>query len=146
MAREQIINALFEVLQQSAEFKVASRKNQNPEGLSWQTQCPALFLVENTNKFDRSAGYNQLAKRDLHMWAILYNAIDPSDVNGLAVSALNNALDTLETLFVPDNWQTQTFTLGGLVQACLIDGTVLQSPGEITNRAIAMVPIRILLP
>lgn len=144
--REAAVEALFNVLKQSADFKVASRRNQDPEGLDPATQTPALFLVEDKDKWDRTAGYNMLAKREMWLWAIIYVAITPSDVNSIPSSFINNTLDEIEALFAPDNINTDTFTLGGIVQACVIDGEAQRASGDITGKALAAVPIRILFP
>lgn len=144
--REAIIEALFNVLKASATFKTASRRNQDPEGLT-PAETPALFLVEDSDSWDWiQSGYNNLAKRGMKLWVILYNSIDPSDVNTIPSSLINNALDSIEALFVPDDLINNTFTLGKLVQACYIDGETQRAPGDITGKALAVVPIRILLP
>ncbi len=145
--REQAVQALFDVLKTSAEFKVASRRNQNPEGLDPATETPALFLIESNDHWDRSqGGYNMLPKREMRLLAIIYTAIAPTDINSIPSSFINDTLDAIEALFAPDNLMTDTFTLGGLVQACLLDGKSQRSPGDITGKALAIVPIRILFP
>lgn len=144
--REQAVTALFNVLKSAAAFKVASRRLRDPEGLDPATETPALFLVEETDKWDRTAGYNMLAKKDMRLRAILYCSLPPTDVNSIPSSIINAALDAIDDLFKPDNVQTDTFTLGGLVQACLLDGESQRAPGDITGKALAIVPIRILFP
>lgn len=144
-SREEIVEALFNVLKTSADYKTASRRNQNPEGLKPEL-TPALFLVEDTDRWDRTAGYNMLPKRSMKLWAIIYASVLPTDLNALPTSIVNNALDAIEGLLKPDNVMTDTFTLGGLVQACLLDGDSQRSPGDITGKALAVVPIRILFP
>lgn len=145
-SREQIVEALFGVLKTAADFKTASRRNRDPEGLDPTTETPALFLVEDTDGWDRTPGYNMLAKRGMKLWAIIYASVAPTDNDSIPSSIINDALDAIEDLFKPDNWQTDTFTLGGLVQACLLDGDSQRSPGDITGKALAVVPIRILFP
>jgi hypothetical protein len=143
--REQIVEALFTVLKQSANFVVASRRNRDPEGMN-PSDTPALFLVENSDGWNRDQGYNILPKRGMKLWAIIYIDVGPTDNNTIPSSFINTTLDVLEVLFAPDNVITDRFTLGGLVEACLLDGDSQRSPGDITGKALAVVPIRILFP
>jgi len=144
-SREAIVEALFSVLQKSAEFVTTGRRNTNPERLT-PTQTPALFLVESVDKWDwQQSGYNNLAKREMRLLAILYNDTG-TDQSKVPNAVINNALDAIELAMQPDNFTTETFTLGGLVQACLIDGATQRASGDTTGKALAIVPIRILLP
>lgn len=143
--REQIITALFNLLQASAEFVTAGRRNTDPEGLS-SAQTPALFLVEDVDKWDRSAGYNNPAKREMRLFAILYNDVGTSNPSLVPNTIINNALDAIEAAMVPDDVINDTFTLGRLVQSCTIDGESQRSSGDTTGKALAVVPIRILFP
>jgi hypothetical protein len=142
--REAIMEALFVLVQQSGTFITIGRRLVDPEGLD-VAQSPALFLVEHEDPYERKAGYNQLPKRELSARAIIYNDVG-SNQNLIPSTFINNALDALDTLFKPDNRQTNSLTLGGLVLACLIDGTVTRASGDVTGKAMAIVPIRILLP
>lgn len=142
--REQAITALFDLLKASAEFKTSGRRNTNPEGLS-PADTPALFLVEDTDKWDRTSGYNNLAKREMKLYAILYNDVGTDDTQ-VPNSIINDALDAIEAAMVPDDVQNGTFTLGKLVQSCTIDGESQRSSGDTTGKALAVVPIRIIFP
>lgn len=144
--REQAVAALFAVLATAADFKVASRRLRDPEGLDPATETPALFLVEETDKWGRDAGYNMQAKREMRLRAILYCSVAPTDLNTIPSAIINAALDAIEAKFEPDNFQTETFTLGNLVQACLLDGESQRAPGDVTGKSLAIVPIRILFP
>jgi hypothetical protein len=46
----------------------------------------------------------------------------------------------------PDNFALGTFTLGGLVTHCWLEGTTIVDPGIFSNQGKAMVPIHILVP
>ena len=143
--REQIVSALFKILQGSAEFVTTGRRNTNPEGLD-PSLTPALFLVEDTDKWDRSAGYNEFAKREMKLYAIIYNDVGSSNPSLVPNTIINNALDAIEVAMVPDDIVNGVFTLGGLVQSCTIDGQSQRSSGDTTGKALAIVPIRILFP
>jgi hypothetical protein len=142
--REQVMEALFAVLQGIATFVTSSRRNQDPEGLG-PTQTPALFLVEHEDEWDRKQGYNIQAKRTLNAKAIIYIDVG-SNPNAIPSSFINNALDALDVAFAPDNRATNAFTLGGLVAAVTIDGTSTRASGDFTGKGLAIVPIRILFP
>ena len=144
VTREQIMEALLTVLAGTAAFVTVSRRNQNPEGLS-PISTPALFLVEHQDNWDRRQGYNIPPVRSLAAVAIIY--IDSgADQNAIPGSFINATLESIETAFAPDNRQTNTFTLGGLVQACFLDGPSTRGSGDVTGKGLVVVPIRILIP
>jgi hypothetical protein len=144
VTREQVVAALFTILSASSEFVTTGRRNTNPENLG-PTQTPALFLVEGVDKWDRTAGYNELAKRELKLYAIVYNDVGTND-GAVPNTAINNALDAIEAAMVPDDIVNGVFTIGRLVQSCTIDGESQRSSGDTTGKALAVVPIRILFP
>jgi hypothetical protein len=142
--REQAVAALFNVLKASSEFITSGRRNTNPEGLD-PSMTPALFLVEDSDKWDRSSGYNNLAKREMKLYAIVYSDVGTND-SAVPNTIINDALDAIEASMVPDDQINGTFTLGKLVQSVTIDGESQRSSGDTTGKALAVVPIRILLP
>lgn len=142
--REQAVTALFNLLSESSDFVTKGRRNTNPEGLG-PAQTPALFLVEDTDKWDRASGYNNLAKREMKLYAIVYHDVGSNDA-AVPSTIVNNALDAIEAAMVPDDIINGTFTLGKLVESCTIDGESQRSSGDTTGKALAVVPIRILFP
>lgn len=142
--REQIMEALFAVLQQAGTFVTSSRRNQNPENMD-PANTPALFLSEHTDGWDRSKGYNVQAIRELRCVAVIYIDVG-TNPNAIPSSFINNTLDAIEVAFTPTDRMRNTFTLGGLVQACVLDGTSTRASGDITGKGLAVVPIRILFP
>lgn len=143
--RETVVAALFKLLQGCGEFVTASRRLMDPEGLG-PAETPALFLMEDTDHWDRSAGFNQLPKRTLMLKALIYTDVGATNFNALPATFLNNTLDAIEAAFQPDNVNTGAFTLGNLVEAATIDGTSQRASGDVTGKGMAVVPIRILLP
>lgn len=142
--REQIMAALFTVLSGTSTFITKGRRNRDPEGLK-PAQTPALFLVEHDDEWNRKTGINAPAVRLLNAKAILY--IDTgADENAIPSTFINNALDSMEAAFAPDNLVLGTFTLGGLVRACHLDGTSTRASGDVTGKGLVVVPIRILMP
>lgn len=142
--REQAVTALFNLLSASSAFVTKGRRNTNPEGLG-PSQTPAFFLVEDGDKWDRSSGYNNFAMREMKLYAIVYNDVGTDDTQ-VPNTIINNALDAIEAVMVPDDVINGTFTLGKLVQSCTIDGESQRSSGDTTGKALAVVPIRILFP
>lgn len=63
--------------------------------------------------------------------------------------ALNNILDAIDTALAPKTGPDiaiQQLSLGGLVQHCWIEGRTLIAPGDKNGQAIAIVPLKILVP
>lgn len=142
--REQIMEALFAVLQTTGSFVTVGRRLQDPEGLG-PSATPALFLVEHEDEWGRKQGFNIQAVRELRARVLIY--IDAgSDPNKIPAQFINDTLDAIEAAFVPDNRQTNTFTLGGLVLSVTIDGNSTRAAGDLTGKALVVIPIRILLP
>lgn len=140
------MEALLTLLKNSGDFVTSGRRLVNPEGLG-PTQSPALFLVEHEDPYERKAqGYNLPPKREMQVRAIIYNDVGSGNQNAIPSQFINNVLDELDTLFVSDTLSTNTQTLGGLVKAVLIDGVITRASGDVTGKAMAVVPIRILLP
>lgn len=142
-SREQVMQALFALLQSTGSFVTVSRRNRNPEGLS-PAQCPALFLLEDAEEPERKS-LNLPPVRKLTVKVIFYNDVG-QDENAVPSSLINVALDALDVALQPDNLQTGFCTLGGLVFAIYISGSVVKAPGDITGKSIAIVPLRIILP
>lgn len=73
-------------------------------------------------------------------------AIDeaPGEETMLAESTLNGLLEDIDTALAPGIDGTQT--LGGLVTHCWIEGQVFKDPGILSNQAMAVVPVRMLIP
>ena len=109
------------------------------------SQTPALFLVERDDDWNRGPGFNEPPIRTMRFWAILYNDVGTSD-SAVPNTIINNAIDALELAMTPDDVINGTFTLGGLVQAVTLDGTTQRSSGDTTGKALAIVPIRVLIP
>src|SRR5579872_2289243 len=129
--REQAITALLTIFEGIGALKTVSRRNRDPEGMD-PALTPALFLLENEDDWDRNPGYNQFPIRSIMMMAIVYSDVG-QDENAIPGTPINNALDAIEAALVPDNPQTGTMTLGGLVQAVTIDGHSQRSSGDTTG-------------
>jgi hypothetical protein len=68
----------------------------------------------------------------------------PGAETSLAETTLNALLENIDAALAPDVNGVQT--LGGIVQHCWVEGQVFKDPGILGNQAMAIVPVRILVP
>ena len=145
-SREQVMNALFALLQTTGNFITASRRLENQENITPE-MSPALFVVEHLDDYKRPV-IAAPPKRDLTAMAIIYNNVGVSTdaMNRIPASPINNAIDAMDAIFNGDNPLVKKNTLGGLVEACFIEGTIVRASGDVDGKASAFIPIRIILP
>jgi hypothetical protein len=141
-ARETVYQALLDLLTTTGDFKLVSRRNRAPESIT-PDLSPALFL------FERGETYHVVSpsvppKRCLEVLAIFYNDVG-ADLNGVPTALINAALDNLDAALKPDPATGRT-TLGGLVYSCRANGAVEKAPGDREGKALAVVPLEIILP
>jgi len=141
--REQIMTALLALLKSTGTFQTVSRRNQDPENIG-PAQSPALFLVENSETYERQSAMLP-PRRAMVAKALFYNDTG-DDPNAIPTTAINNALDALDVALKPTDLTTGRFTLGGLAYSVLIDGEIIKSPGDVSGKSVAVVPLRIVLP
>jgi hypothetical protein len=143
VTREQIMTALLALLQTTAEYKLVSRRNRAPSTIT-PALSPALFLFEDAEAYKRPSP-SLPPVRTLTAKAVIYNNVGP-DPNQTPTSIVNAALDALDVALAPDNSVTGRCTLGGLVYSAMIDGEIVKAPGDMTGVALAIAPIRIVIP
>lgn len=141
--REQIMTALTNLLESSATFVTVGRRLRDPEGLR-ADEAPALFVVEHEDTYKRPV-FNAPPIREMNVMAIVY-ADGGNDQTQIPAAFINNMLDVLDGLLKGENAVVKKNTLGGLVEACFIEGQVLRSSGNVTGQAWANIPIRIVIP
>ena len=138
--REQIMQALLVLCQALPGINAASRRNPGPERLT-QVQTPAVFLLESGERYERR-DVSLPPTRILRVTAIFY--VDVGTAEALApTTPLNNILDAFDAALVSDFGATGRFTLGGLVNSCVVTGEVEKAPGDITGKSLAAVPLEI---
>lgn len=144
--REQVLEALKAVLQTSAEFKTVSRRLEKQENIT-PDMSPALFVVTHQDAYTRPV-IAAPPKRDLTAMAIIYNNVGTgvAGMNAIPEAPINDAIDAMDALLKGDNPLVKKNTLGGLVEACFIEGTILRGSGDVDGLASAFIPIRIILP
>ena len=141
--REQVANALLAAVQATGFFTTTGRRARDPRTIGPE-DSPACFLVISEEEIVAQPNANP-SRRTLKFTAFVYNDIG-NDPNAYPETALNAATDALEQALVADSDRTRTCTLGGLVFAALIRGQVRRAPAEITGKALALVPIEVVLP
>ena len=136
--REQVMGALFTLLQGAASFAQSGRR------LKLWTEVheqPALFLRDTGETVDEGAPTNP-ARVTLEAEVWIYAKTDPDGAPG---ATLNNLIDAVWTAMQPGP-AFPCQTLGGLVAHAWIDGHVEKDPGDLDSQAKAVIPIRILIP
>ena len=104
-------------------------------------QQPAAFLVTH-REMDDYRGLGLLRRRlELGIWC--YSRSD-SDIGG---PQLDTMMEAFEAAFIkPDNFSTNSNTLGGLVYWVRIEGKVFKDPGDIDNQTLLIVPLVVEMP
>jgi len=139
--RESVAQALLAAIApSSAGYALTGRRNINPEGMP----TPALMLLEYGEETHRPS----IALPPVRSWH--YRALIYVDAGGdetvIPAALLNPLLDAIDAALVPDDPVSGRSTLGGLVTSALVDGETVKSPGEMTGRALAIVPITVIVP
>lgn len=138
--RETILQALFLLLTRGGRFETVGRR------LILWTQVaaqPALFLRHVGDSYSPHA--TRLPPRIVMHCEIWLYSNAGQDPDAAPEIALNILLDAVETLLRPLPGR-EAQTLGGLVTHCWIEGQVEIHPGDLDGQAIAIVPVKILVP
>lgn len=149
--REAIWAGLFAWLlaQIGSQFKSMGRKHTMPPDLVPADQ-PALFQVALKEIHIPSKPPGAPSKIQLKGALIVYS-FDASPVEDigqeemLEETVLNGLLMAIDGAFVPDNFSTGKFTIGGLVTHCWIEGDTDIDPGIVGPQAAAILPVNILV-
>ena len=140
MTREAIMLALFNLLVQSGAYKTTGRRL-----IYWQDVAdqPALFLrhVADDTMTTRT-GMPPKVVIECEVWLYSQGGSDP-DVS--PETSLNGLLDGVEIALQPAPGMPAQ-TLGGLVTHAWIEGKTEMHPGDLGGQAIAVVPVKVLVP
>lgn len=135
--RELIYGALFTRLQAltSQGFVTVSRRLRHVNDVL-DTEMPALFMAQGKETPSYEAGRTPI----WYLRCTLYVYI--KDPAGAVPGQLANSLmDAVTAVFTPDNPNVNSFTIGGLVHHCRIDGTIETDEGTLGEQMIAIIPI-----
>ena len=138
--REQVAEALLAKLAAGQAYQTTGRRNRDPENIP----TPALLLLEFGETTERQS-VNLPPKRIWRYRAVIY--VDAGgDETVIPASLLNPFVDAIDAALVPDDPLQGRSTLGGRVYSALVKGETIRSPGEVTGRAAAIVPIEVIVP
>ena len=141
--REAVATALLAKIVATGAFAAHGRRARDPAAIG-PGDSPACFLVISGEDFVRVAP-NLPAKRRLKFAAFIYNDVGVAP-NAIPETGLNVATEALEAALVPDNPATGFCTLGGLVFSAMLIGEARRAPAELTGKALAVVPIEVIVP
>lgn len=141
--REAIAEALLAKVRTQGFFAATGRRARDPATVG-PAQSPACFLVISGERVVNAGGPSPPV-RTLTFTAFVYNDIGALP-NVFPETALNNAMEALEAALAPDDAVRRVCTLGGLVASALLRGEVHRAPAELTGKALALVPIDVILP
>jgi hypothetical protein len=147
MTREPIYAALFAYFAAltsggSPLFRTATRSPKHWDSVDPEN-CPAL-LMRQRNEIAEHRKFLP-TKWTMNLELLIYvhtgQSIDPTII---AAQVLNPLLDAVEASFIVDDIQTNSVTLGGLVNYAAINGATDIYLGSLGNDAVAVVPVRVL--
>ena len=158
--RESIMTALLSTCSTVAAFNTVTRVVvSDPDFATTVTvatppQQPALVLLEDSEHHVHS-GQGLPTKRTLSVMLMIWqkklrDATSPAspDSSATGASIVNTTLESVEAVFKADNLAKGTFTLGGLVDRCWIEGTVTKISGDLDpeGQTFLAIPVSILMP
>lgn len=134
------MSALFTLLQTATGVKTSGRRLKFATDVSEQ---PALFLDDRGTEYDaHPTGLGPKRHMMADVWLYTNGGKNPDAV---PATELNNMIDAIETALDPSP-VTNTQTLGGLVVHCWIEGRPEFYSGHLDGQAIAVIPVKILVP
>ena len=140
-SRESVFAALFAVLRGAYAWQTVSRRLQNAQDVPPEA-FPAAFQLEG----NQSAKY-QGDVPAVGEWKASWLLYSYSDDPAVAPSTgLNAMIDAVLAALAPADGPVTRNTLGGLVEFAAVDGEIEIFEGVLDNRAIAVVPVRIVIP
>lgn len=142
--REPIYEALFALVAASAPFVTKSRRWRPWDQVS--DAQPAIFMTQNAEDWRRVRGLPPVVALEVDI--ILYSNVgsDPTILVSPPINALIRAVATALKPTTSGDAALNVQTLGGLVFRAWIEGRVEIREGMIAGQAIAMIPVKILIP
>ena len=141
--REAAMTALLAKIQAQNFFVATGRRARDPTAVT-PALSPACFLVVSSERIRRESP-SKPPVRTLEVSAFVYNDVGPT-ANAIPETVLNASMEALEAALAADDFARNACTLGGLVYAAYLNGEVRRAPAELTGKALAIVPIEIILP
>ncbi|MGH8402574.1 MAG: hypothetical protein ACRESO_04095 [Gammaproteobacteria bacterium] len=140
IAREPIFSALFAKLSALTEFTTTSRRLQSIQDIAIEN-FPAAYQLQGKQVVHKKVNVPPIYEMEAS-WILCAFESDQTIAPSTQLNALiDDAVGALE----PDA-TTNANTLGGLVTQCTIEGDIEVFEGVLGDRAVAIIPIRILVP
>jgi hypothetical protein len=138
--REPIYAALFAKIATAGSYTTISRRLRHWNDVAPAEQ-PALFVIQRNETAAVSPGLNTKWTLKVDAYVYVHTRGDPTISPG---SLINPLLDSVTSVFVPDDLIKNKCTLGGLVEHAWIDGTIETDEGILGDQGVAIVPITLL--
>lgn len=147
-SREAIAVALLALFKAApGGFVTIGRRHIMPPQLSGMQQ-PALFLagtMEDSKQMSRGVPGRTVVEFALFVYCQGSGVQEPAgEETAVTETVLNALLANIDAALAPDINGNQT--LGGLVSHCWIEGQTFKDPGLLSDQAMAIVPVRMLVP
>jgi hypothetical protein len=139
MTREDVMQALFGLVTAGGAFATAGRRLLMANQVAEQ---PAVFVRNAGEHWERS--HTRMPPKvtmEIEIWLYSRGGADPSMPPAVALNVLIDTVGRALSAFPGD-----AQTLGGLVTHAWIEGAVELWPGDLDGQAIAIVPVKILVP
>jgi hypothetical protein len=160
VTREQVMSALLTALGAAAGFATVSRHIEVIEGGPGTTPTvatppaqPGLYLFEDHEETIYNAEGSPPSRTwfvELWLWckSPVGATLGVPDMTTPGVSVINPLIEAIEAAFKPDDFRTNRYTIGGLVQYARIQGTTVKISGDANpdGQNFAAIPVRILVP
>jgi hypothetical protein len=143
VTREQVANALFDLLVGSGDYKSSSRRFQTWDQIA-SVDKPALYMVEYKETHTKKNLITPAVRTlDIDVYIFIKTGLDP---NTVPISDLNDLVDAIDPtsggVLKPGLHGQQT--LGGLVVDCYIDGEIIKVPGDLDGQGVAIIPVKVI--
>jgi hypothetical protein len=149
--REQILTALFTKLSNTVfsasvagttGFRMKSRRVRLWGEVARELR-PAMFMsCHNEIPGWKSANNPVVLEMDVMVYIYIDSGM-PDSSNTVPDMDLSAILDGIDSALAPGVADQGRQTLGGLVQHCRVDGSVLRDPGDLDGDGLLMIPIKI---
>lgn len=140
-SRESVFSALFAVLQGAYAWQTCSRRLQNVQDIA-KENFPAAFQLQGNQSMEYQ-GVTPTVGTWEASWLLYSYSDDPTVAPS---TGLNTMVDAVLGALAPENGPIVRNTLGGLVEFAAAKGNIEIFEGVLDNRAIAVIPVRILIP
>lgn len=140
MTRETIMDALLAKLVTATAFKTTGRRLVHWTQVAEQ---PALFLRNVAEQhMSRPTRLPGKVLMDCEAWLYSHAGQNPDTAPSIGI---NDLIDAVQAVLNPSPAE-EAQTLGGLVIHCWIEGRLDIYPGDLDGQAIAVVPVKMLVP